>query len=713
MVETHAFGPSFSAQSLVAASYTDGTLGVHDLAKSLAALPTTINFFTIQWANYLGNGNKGRYNDYSYQISEDVVKTWGRQKFGFGANFEHIYWGSTASTFNSIGGLDPQTLDAFYQGGVDPNSRNTDFTRLAESFPVEDSVPETANHLGLYGQDEWHARSNLTLTVALRAEHQSNPVCENRCFSRLTGPFESVSHDPNQPYDKAILFNQKQAFQSMDTILWSPRLSFGWQPSGLSHTMVLRGGIGIFYDPLNENIANGFANNPPFLNSFTATGDNLAPGETTNLFNDAKASNKAFLDTFAAGGTLSDIEQAVPNFFPPGITLPEKHMHSSQYQRWSLQLQQAFGSATSLSVGYFGHHGIHELVQNPNANAWGFGSLPGGRCPDPIPDCAPDPRFSAVTQLNTKAISNYNGLVVSFQHRFSRWSQGLFQANYTYSHGLDEVSNGGLFPFANWNRLPFTNSPQDPNNLRGSYGSADYDVRHSLNASYVWELPLKAAFGGHGPDSLAKGWQVSGTIFARTGLPYAVLDWLESGNLQANNYFGLLYAVPVGPTSQGPSCGKGAAIPLVLHPCQPAEVLIQPDGSLLPNPTARFVQQGCITGFDSGNLPGSSGSCSGPSVSFAQGRNRFRGPGYFNTDFTIMKNTKIRRWENATLGIGFQFFNFFNHPNFGFPDTGLPSAGLGAISYLEQPPTSILGSGSNFGADVAPRMIQLKAELKF
>ncbi len=60
-------------------------------------------------------------------------------------------------------------------------------------------------HLGIYGQDEWHARSDLTLTVALRAEHQSNLVCETRCFARLAGPFNAVSHDPNQPYNAAIL----------------------------------------------------------------------------------------------------------------------------------------------------------------------------------------------------------------------------------------------------------------------------------------------------------------------------------------------------------------------------------------------------------------------------------------------------------------------------------------------------------------------------
>jgi hypothetical protein len=79
-------------------------------------------------------------------------------------------------------------------------------------------------------------------------------------------------------------------------------------------------------------------------------------------------------------------------------------------------------------------------------------------------------------------------------------------------------------------------------------------------------------------------------------------------------------------------------------------------------------QSGCETGFDTANLPGPQGPCSGPVVTFAQGRNRFRSPSYFNTDFAVMKNTKIPHWENGVLSIGFQFFNVFNHANFGYPD---------------------------------------------
>jgi hypothetical protein len=382
---------------------------------------------------------------------------------------------------------------------------------------------------------------------------------------------------------------------------------------------------------------------------------------------------------------------------------PDRLLKSPQYQKWSLELQQPFGSNTSMSVGYFGNHGIHELIQNQSANAFGFGTLPSGECTSPpVPPCA-DPRFSGVTQLSTAGVSNYNGMVVSFQHRFTGWSQGVFQANYTFGHAFDEVSNGGLFQFT------FGGSviPQDPNNFRGSYGSAEYDVRHSFNANYVWELPLKTALRGRGPDYLVKGWQISGTIFARTGFPYTVIDEAQSFALSANNFFGPIYAVPVGPLPTGVPCGEAAAIPVGSQPCQPPQVLS--NGS--PNPNALFVQSGCETGFNIGAVPGPSGPCSGSSVSIAQGRNRFRGPNYFNTDFAVMKNTKIPGWEEAELGIGARFFNFFNHPNFGLPDNFSSDPTFGQILYMESPPTGILGAG--LGGDASPRNIQLTVQLRF
>jgi hypothetical protein len=307
-------------------------------------------------------------------------------------------------------------------------------------------------------------------------------------------------------------------------------------------------------------------------------------------------------------------------------------------------------------------------------------------------------------------------MVASFKHRMSRWSQGLLQLNYTYGHAFDEVSNGGLSGFT-----VYASGPQNPNNLRDAYGPADYDVRHSFNANYVWELPLKAALGGHGPRSLVNGWQVSGTFFGHTGFPYTVGDGALALALGTRNYFGSIYAVPAGPLGSQPPCGVGAALTPsgAPQPCLPEELLFPPDSPPTINPSALFVQTGCETDFNRGHLPDPSGPCSGREVSFAQGRNHFRGLGYFSTDFTIMKSTKIPNRENTELRIGFQFFNILNHPNFGLPFPELSTPLLGVIGYMAQSSTTLLGNAQSSTSAVgtnqngSARMIQLKAELKF
>jgi len=705
LIETHTFGSSAASQFLAAGSYFSRIWKVKDPSDALSAFPTTLSFnagtFTalggLDWIAAYGRRQT------QYQFSEDVVKTVGIHKFGFGANFERSHWSVLPNKVNSIGELSSETLEAFYQGGLDPATPGRDFTQLTQSFTSQTTVPISLFNFGLYGQDEWHARPNITLTLALRAEHYSNPVCDSACYARLTGPFEDVSHDPQQPYDQAILINQKHAIVSMDAVLWSPRFSFAWQPFGITHNGVLRGGVGLFYDPLPGGVWESFYTNSPIYNVYTPFQGNLSPGETTSLFKDAASSNAAFVKGFAVGQTFAQIEALDPSFSPPLVNASERTLHSPQFQRWSLEWQHAFGAGTSASIGYFGHHGIHELVSDPDANAFGFGSLPAAKCTSPpVPPCA-DPRFSKVTEYSANAVSNYNGMVMSFRHQFAGWTQGSIQANYTYGHAFDEVSNGGIFPFASVG----LGSPQDPRNLRGAYGPAEYDVRHSFNASYVLEVPVKAVLRGHGSDYFVKGWQVSGAIFARTGFPYTAIDFAQSAQLVTKNYFGLLYAVPVGPLPRGTACGEGAAFPLAPNPCQPPQVLA--DGN--PNSNALFIQAGCETGFNIGNLPSPLGPCGGPAVSHAQGRNHFRGPSYFNSDLALMKNTKIPGWEKAELGIGLQFFNLFNHPNFGFPDPASSDSTFGQIFNLQQPPTSIVGAG--LGGDAAPRMIQVKVQLRF
>jgi hypothetical protein len=104
---------------------------------------------------------------------------------------------------------------------------------------------------------------------------------------------------------------------------------------------------------------------------------------------------------------------------------------------------------------------------------------------------------------------------------------------------------------------------------------------------------------------------------------------------------------------------------------------------------------------------------SGSDLSFSgfsnQGRNEFTGPGYFDTDLSVTKFFTIH--ENAKLGLGMQFFNLFNHPNFDQPVGNIAASNFGTIIHSVGPPTSILGAF--LGGDASPRIIQLKMQLTF
>ena len=254
VLETHSFGSSAASQFVVAGAYKDWGQQPNNPAQALAAFPTILTFVAGSQGAFsrLGSTYNPAFSraDTQYQVSEDVVKTRGKHKLGFGANFVRIDW--TLSNTAGNGTLTAQSLDAFYWGGVDPGvlahtDPNPDSTYLSQNFVQGPNSNRLGFYqLGVYGQDEWQARTNLTLSLSLRAEHQGNPICEGRCFARLGGAFDSISHDPDQPYNKAILIHQKQASRAVDSIEWSPRFSFAWQPFGVSHNSVMRGGIGIF-----------------------------------------------------------------------------------------------------------------------------------------------------------------------------------------------------------------------------------------------------------------------------------------------------------------------------------------------------------------------------------------------------------------------------------------------------------------------------------
>ena len=558
------------------------------------------------------------------------------------------------------------------------------------------NLPIRINNLGFYVQDEWRVKPTFSVTASLRLEHNSNPNCATNCFATFAGGYDQGLANEGEAYNTVIQTGRSQALYKYQNLQWEPRISFAWQPFGsstssyLKSNLVVRGGIGIFYDIFPGQIADNMAQNAPLYNQFAILGEGftgptgpcltsyLSPNQAGNLSDCLTTANSQFNTAFANGGNTVN--------FTPNLVTAENKTEAPQYQKWSLEIQKGFGANDSLSVGYYGNHGIHTPVVNPSLNAY---CNPAAGSPDPtdptynpcfgftssLPTVIPQDQFSSITLVETRGISNYNGLVASYRHRFSGMGGGVVQVNYTWSHAFDEVSNGGFNSFSG-----STLAPEDPYNLRTNYGPSDYDVRHNLNANYVWQVPIRKALGGHGWAPLVDGWQLSGAVFFRTGLPYTISD--SGFGALANNYYGGQMFADVVNTATPITCPNIKASVFTasnLTPCRPY---------------SDFIASGSETTFGAQGL-----------------RNNFRGPNYFNTDFTVFKTTAIPHWERGKLGIGFQFFNLFNHPNFSFPNSDIASSGFGQTFSLVSPPTSILGSF--LGGDASPRLIQLKANITF
>jgi hypothetical protein len=672
--DAHSAQPEW--QSQVSETHTFGSNKVNNLIASLqwySALFTMVNqtaeFQTLPQTIAFGDGSlfalnndgtafpQGR-NVTQYGIVDDFSWNRGRHNFRFGINFRR----DDVSDHNFTGVIpfaEEVSLNDFASGGVAPT--NTSVGNLvAQNFPVNTNVPIALYQLGWYASDELKVTPNLKLTLSMRFDHLSNPVCQSNCFQSLTAPFQDLNQAV--PVNQALSAGLNTAFPSVTSIVYEPKVGFAWSPFGAKNT-VIRGGIGIFSDAIPTGGIDDILTNAPNDPSFVLFNRGLSPAAPGNLNQQATAANAAFRANFASGGTVPAF-----NFFNPGkVQIP-------RYDEWDLEIQQAIGWRTILSAKYVGNHGEHEEITNPDLNAFSpTGAKFGG-----LPPTQPDARFGVVAQTENVGNSNYNGVTLTAAHTVSGGLQ--FQASYTYSHALDEISNSSLNPFGlNANNNVDVVTPLNPFNIRQlNYGSADYDVRHSFSMNYVWSDAIRH-LTARGPNALMKGWTISGTIFKHTGFPYSIWSSNETAALQGSLFGSTSPATTTAVLANvegAPSISCGGSAAQLGDPCYKA--------ANFADPTNNFG---------------------------TQRRNQFRGPGYFDTDFDFEKAFTIPKWESAKFSVGARFFNLFNHPNFAFPNTNIDSNQFGQITQTVSQPTTIYGSG--LGADASSRVIELQGKLVF
>jgi hypothetical protein len=402
------------------------------------------------------------------------------------------------------------------------------------------------------------------------------------------------------------------------------------------------------------------------------------------------AANQAFGEGFAQGWLSCASPQANPGacLSPVAITaVPNGELHAPYFMEWSLGIEHQIGNTASVQAQYVGTRAVDQAYMT---EVNGYQTVCQG-CFAPFPYGEPtDARFGAVTQFQTGASSNYHGLQMTAKKRLGHGLEG--QVNYTWSHCLDTVSNGGFLQFSSGGIL----EPL-PGELRRDYGDCDYDIRHNFTAQYVYQLPVKVR--GHWLGYALNGWQVSGTVFWHSGVPFSVLStpYSAGGN-----------GIVQGSGPQFASLVPGAN-PYCRH-CDISGVTV-PGTIQWLNPNA-FVS----------SVDPSTGECyptdSPENCQFGTlGRNTLRGPNFFWSDLYLTKWFPLK--DHLRLRFDAQFFNLFNHPNFALPSmvlAGVPGepsteTGFGALTSTTSPPTGLLGVG--LGGDSSPRMIAFQARLEF
>jgi len=680
---THTLSANLVNQFIGSVFWYSAIFRQSNAALSASTLPYAIYDLTGNWGNLAtgtllgGEQNvfpQGR-NVTQYQLVDDVSLVKGNHNLKFGVNFRRDDITDATFGVRTIARARVLSLGDFAGGFID---------QYSQRFPQKLEERINMYSIGFYGQDEWRVNPKLKLTLTLRLDRNSNATCPGKCFTRLATQFSQLNHDPTVAYNQMMHTGLTSAFSSVQAINAQPRIGFAYN---IARNTVIRGGAGMFSDLYPATLVDGFAAQAPFDPTFTLTPQLLSPGEGASSAAAIAANcNSSFESTFASGGNLAAYQLLANGGATTPCRAPDfhdvvNHLKNPTYLEWNLELQHSIGTHSAISVNYVGNHGYDEfifsdLANSRDTNLFGNPIPPGQPSPSGLPVAYPDLRIRNLNSLSNGSTSNYHGLTASFTERATHGLE--FSLSYTYSHALDSVSNGGILPYS----FNDTIGPSiNPFNLKTlNYSSGDNDIRHNINANYVWQIPSHY----HGVmNQVLGGWVVSGTVFARSGYPFTMTD----GDL-----IGVF----------GNSTGFAAGF-------SPLPTFV---GGKIPDCTGHSQTSGCF-GASPDLLFQSGFGGTGPVWDGTFGhtrRNTFRGPHYFNSDFSVLKNFKVT--ERVAFGVGANMYNVFNHPSFGNPFHDISAGSLAGMAYTTvEPPTSPYGAF--VGAAASGRIIQLHANLNF
>lgn len=660
---THIFSPNVANNFVFSDLWYSAIFQSTNVAAANAAFPeilcssdTTLSCLGAAGGEFPGFLFPQGRNVEQWQLVDDLSIAKGKHSFKIGVNFRR----DDVSDFRASELTNPAAVLTSLNGfATDTVNQSTTL-----NFALSSPQPLAIYSFGLYFQDEFRVNSKLKLTLALRADRNSGGVCQSNCASLSTLPFQDISHNASIPFNQLVTSGRSSILRGVENVVFEPRIGFAWSP--LNDKTVIRGGVGLFTDLYPGTLLDNFTTNFPQVVSFSIPGGSVDPAGSGSGVNLVQGCNSAFQTALTSGQNLAQYQAAAPAGcgVPPLFDVGSK-LTNPKFVEWNLEVQHTFAKNTLVSINYVGNHGYGILLVNPYLNGFCTSAACGSGFTS-LPLAAPDARVAAVQQYTNAGFSNYHGVTVSVQQNL--WHGLSARFNYSYSHATDNVSNGGVLAYSQFNSILNQIDPANPN---ASYGSSDYDLRHQLSANYVWDLPVK--FSNHWLQSLVGGWQIAGTFFYRTGFPFSIVNGQQAANLAGNNL-----------------TANGAFLP---------SVLFEPTAGSPTSFGASCTTAACFA----------TSSFATPTNFDANARNAFRGPGYFNTDMNVKKSFALN--ERLKLTLGANFFNILNHPNFQNPVSNDLSSSFGRITAVAVSPTTPYGSFA--AAAEGMRIVQVFGKINF
>ena len=412
-------------------------------------------------------------NDVTGHLTDIVSYVMGKHQFRFGAEVRQ----ARVNEFYHRRGTGKFTFDGS-QGPwncPDPACALADFLAGdVSTSTIAVGNPErfvTVNAFNGYFQDAWQLTPKLNVNLGMRYEY--------------FGPLHSDQKDIAVFIPNKGLVVQGAGIDSIfppDKNNWAPRIGFAYQPTDKGD-LVVRGGVGVFYDQINMNPFLDFR--PPITAAQGIQGNPIGANPVSTY-----TRNNYNWQTVQTGGAsiFPGVTTCADPFCTgnPGLNLftVSQNFRTPYFYNFNLQVEKGLGRAGVFQIGYVGSEGRKlNIVTNINQNN-AF------------------PNFGSILQLNSVGTSNYNALQSTYRVR--AWHGLTSTFSYTWSHTLDEISEYRAV------------IADDVNNIKLDYGNGDYDTRHLFTTALTYDIPGSS----HGPKLLTHGWQISSLMNWHSGQPY-------------------------------------------------------------------------------------------------------------------------------------------------------------------------------------------------